>query len=69
MPLREIDVKFTKSEVTLMAWRSQETSAQLEKRAKRPEKKNALRDGPVTTEDALKMFQNIGIVHGGHGQG
>jgi hypothetical protein len=34
MPMKEIEKRFTRSDMTLIAWRSQETSAQMRKRMK-----------------------------------
>ncbi len=50
---RELDVKFTKSELFLLAWRSREQSAALEKSMKQPGRHSASDNGDAEVPEGL----------------
>lgn len=62
MSYREIEQRFTRTELASMAWRSRETAFKMTQDTKK-KKSEDKRNGPMTTEEALKMFQEQGIEH------
>jgi len=63
MPFREIDDKFTKSEMVLMAWRSREVSSQMDSKINKGKKKDPFTDQKFTAADAIKHFMEQGVDH------
>lgn len=70
MPYREIEEKFTRSELAVMAWRSQEIAFQMRpkddtgKASKKPAantKQEWAESSQMSEDDAVKMMAKLGI--------
>lgn len=64
MSKREIEQRFTKSEITITAWRSQEISHQMRQKyeeADKPKKEPEVEVNKMTFNQAMAYFRSIGL--------